>query len=299
MSGQRSPQSQEDGSTNTQGVLTFSPPDFKCYSCDQQLPNGALTNDCPVCGAPYHPSCFKKAKKNETTGGLSKCCEKPISKAYLNNAFERFFEKLNNSLPTLVASQVTSQLTSHLEATNVRIDNAELDIMEIKQRVSSIEEKVTSAAHDTTSIGPANITNSLMREFREREKRACNIIVYNLPEAGNDDADQRSLNNVLKKFQDFPCCTSTSRFGDPSNEPRPLRAIFGSERDALMILKNRAKFSRSKIQVDSDRTFEQRKYLHVLREELANRVERGEKDITIKYVDGVPCIVAKNQKNVK
>ncbi|WP_219823849.1 hypothetical protein, partial [Enterobacter cloacae complex sp. CH23B] len=54
-------------------------------------------------------------------------------------------------------------------------------------------------------------------------------------------------------------------------------------------------FSRKKLYIKDDSTLKQREYLSKLRDELNSRLDRGEKDLTIKFIKGIPSIISKSK----
>lgn len=81
--------------------------------------------------------------------------------------------------------------------------------------------------------------------------------------------------------------------------------ILPSAHDVGLLLKNFSKEvlaemdeSYSDVSVTRDRTPRERDYLHNLRSELKERQDKGERDITIRYMNGTPTIVKINPKNV-
>jgi len=51
------------------------------------------------------------------------------------------------------------------------------------------------------------------------------------------------------------------------------------------------------VSVTSDKTQRERLHLQTLRAQLKERIDCGEKDLTIRYLNGVPQIVKNQQKN--
>lgn len=140
------------------------------------------------------------------------------------------------------------------------------------------------------------VLNSLMSEIYERGRRAKNVILFNLKEAANSEDDLRLTNDLLRR-NSLPNCCSVQRLGSANGrEPRPLRGTFETKDDALLVLKNRKKLLELRISVDGDKTINRRNHLRDTRMELDRRITEGEKDLTIKYVDGIPTILPKQQK---
>ncbi|CAI6350731.1 unnamed protein product [Macrosiphum euphorbiae] len=147
----------------------------------------------------------------------------------------------------------------------------------------------------------------IINEINERNRRAANLICYNVIESDSNQSDDRiahdreHINNFLATIAEstnsVPVPIKVIRIGRyQSNKPRPLIITFGSVSDAFNIMKNKTKLlSRyPMISLSSDRTQYQRDHMKKLREELASRISKGEIDLTIKFIRGVPTIIQKS-----
>lgn len=144
-------------------------------------------------------------------------------------------------------------------------------------------------------------TESALREMTERANRASNLIVYNIPESDSEDTEEKKEHDfkecekVIKSVTNKVKCDGVKMFrlGAPATKrdtPRPIKVILRSKSDAVEVLRNRTKLAKPN-SIVADITPLQREYLKHLREELEERTEKGEKDLTIKYVRGHPAIV--------
>uniref|UniRef100_A0A6P7GTF1 Uncharacterized protein LOC114340545 n=1 Tax=Diabrotica virgifera virgifera TaxID=50390 RepID=A0A6P7GTF1_DIAVI len=79
-------------------------------------------------------------------------------------------------------------------------------------------------------------------------------------------------------------------------KPRPLKVTMMSSEDALFVLKNKSKLnqnSNSNIYIKQDLTSCQSKYLAELQTELQSRIDNGEKNLTIRYINKIPRITTR------
>lgn len=80
-----------------------------------------------------------------------------------------------------------------------------------------------------------------------------------------------------------------------SNSPRPLKVSLPNASDTFLVLRFQNKLHGSHklpdIRFSSERSAKQREFMSNLREELRKRREKGEKDLIIKYIKGIPNIV--------
>lgn len=141
---------------------------------------------------------------------------------------------------------------------------------------------------------------STIGEIHEREKRSRNVIMFGVGESSSEDPnerqqhDKKEITAILSKVASDISIERAPviRLGKPnSNKPRPIKIILKSRESALEILRSQKKLMNSKIRIKSDLTPMQREYLRSLGEQLEERRKKGERDITIKYVRGVPKII--------
>lgn len=146
---------------------------------------------------------------------------------------------------------------------------------------------------------------SILGEITERKKRSAHVIMYGIDEctlqtgdAARDkevriEHDIKQVQNALTDIPESETPVAVFRLGKLKQDslPRPLKIIFRKKNAAINILKNNNKL-RSGISVKNDLTPYQREYLKNLREALKQRIEAGETDLTIKYVNNTPKIVS-------
>ncbi|KAJ2952171.1 hypothetical protein O0L34_g4450 [Tuta absoluta] len=174
----------------------------------------------------------------------------------------------------------------------------------ILQKLNSLTEEVKQLRIRQSMLA----TESAIQEISERANRSTNIIMYDLPESTSDIAEDRKTHDiaectkVITKITNKADCTRIKAFrlGAPKSDagaaPRPLKVIMNSKNEALDILRNKHKLQKPS-SIAADLTPMQREYLKYLREELEKRKSEGEKDLTIKYVQGRPTIVNQIKKN--
>lgn len=85
-----------------------------------------------------------------------------------------------------------------------------------------------------------------------------------------------------------------------SNHSRPIKITLSNTSETFSVLHSQIKLREipkwNDIHFSSDRTAKQRAFMSKLREELINLKEKGENDIIIKYLKGIPTIVS--SKNI-
>lgn len=151
----------------------------------------------------------------------------------------------------------------------------------------------------------------IINEIGDRNMRASNLIIYNVPESNSDNTADRIAHdsNVVSNIID------SIIIGDKNIKPvkllrlgirvqdktRSIKAIFSSSIDVFEKLKSKKKLLSlnppSNISISSDRTLYQRNYMKKLREELESRRSSASgNELIIRYVRGTPTIVSRNDR---
>ena len=79
-----------------------------------------------------------------------------------------------------------------------------------------------------------------------------------------------------------------------NSRPRPIKVVLEKERDVINIIRNSGKLKSieqyQNISVSYDRTPRQLAQYKQVRQELLERIDKGENNIKLRYVNGVPKI---------
>ncbi|KAJ2941709.1 hypothetical protein O0L34_g10517 [Tuta absoluta] len=177
----------------------------------------------------------------------------------------------------------------------------------VREELDAIKQQLATANPATVAappLDPAVNMSTVIAEMSER--RSCNVIVVGAPEATSDNVDarkthdERIMRDLLEQVTGEPTAAGTVatlfRLGrrDPARpKPRPIKIIFKSRQDARKVLKNKTKCK--DVRIYDDKTPKQMQELEELRQRLKVRLEKGEVDLTIKFINGEPKIV--KQKN--
>lgn len=78
---------------------------------------------------------------------------------------------------------------------------------------------------------------------------------------------------------------------------RPMKLCFDSQETVKIILRNKTGIKENSFRIYSDQTPYQQNFMVNLKKELKERQERGETDLTIKYIKGIPKIITQPSKN--
>lgn len=112
----------------------------------------------------------------------------------------------------------------------------------LKLRIVQLESKLSSVELSQSTIHSASQEN-LFSEFMDRQSRANNIILFNVPEPNisTSNAVQQNdgtlINDIFNIIGVSTKPLSIHRLGKPSSKPRPVRVNMPSPSDVFQILK--------------------------------------------------------------
>jgi phenylalanyl-tRNA synthetase alpha subunit len=166
------------------------------------------------------------------------------------------------------------------------------------ERFAQLETLIRS---NTTNTNPAD-RETIIEESVERSVRACNVISYNVKKDPHVE-DVEIANDILNVIDTSLAVSPENvvRLGKSSGrKPAPLKLRLNNSDSARACLRKQSvllgKDVYAKIVIREDRTPRQMQYLKSLREELNQRINSGETNLTIKYINRVPQKITK-QKN--
>lgn len=172
---------------------------------------------------------------------------------------------------------------------------------DIKQLRAATISPVTSTAEDLIK------SEVIIQEVLERERRRCNVVIFGVAESGSSSRAEREaadVSTVQGVFRSIDATVSanfkTVRLGkfDPTKpiSKRPIKISLPSPDSVLNILKKSNSLRNSLeypgIAISSDRTPFQQKLFNAVKAELMERKSKGEENIRIKHINGIPKIVS-------
>lgn len=207
-------------------------------------------------------------------------------------------------------SEREASLVLSLKTTNVKIlcNRCDKELLTQKQIIdkidtinSSLDKRLSDIEKLIQSLNSMNANKEeIITESVERSLRSRNVILLNVPEnSGCDDAEL--VNDILAVIDESAVVhpEEVSRIGKVNNSnnkrPRLIKLRFKTVELAKLVLrkskalKDNERFNR--IMVRDDKTPQQINYLKKLNEELHSRRSKGEKDLTIKYINNLPRII--------
>lgn len=169
---------------------------------------------------------------------------------------------------------------------------------ELKVELENIKLKLENISLQNSNNKTDFDVDSVMEEMYGRQKRASNIMIFNLPEESTVAAEMNSIQEVISDTVSGPVSIlSATRVGKRNkNGNRALKVTLSNSEIVMNIVKNRSKIKRDrKVFVNVDLTPLQRDKYRNLEDQMKQRISNGEKDLVIKYIHGVPQII--NKKN--
>lgn len=229
-------------------------------------------------------------------------------KSCQSESTDRLSQEIND-LKTDLGNLKTSMenILAEQYAMKTKIENVIEENLTTKNRIEILEKnlKELEVSKNTDSEESLYLNHEkLIMELKERASRETNIIIFGIPENTNSIAIARQdydLQQVLKHikgiYADCPQPLKLFRLGRyRSDNHRPIKVCFTSRDTVMHILRNKSNMSKD-IRVYSDQTPMQRDYYNKIRNELQNRQENGESNLTIKYINGIPKIMKSTTKN--
>jgi hypothetical protein len=220
--------------------------------------------------------------------------------------------KLQLHVDCLTLTEIEKKVLPSLRSNNIKIFcnrcNVTISaVSEVKTMINDLKQSFDSRFENLESLIKSNALQTLdqkedtINESVERSIRSCNVVLYNVPESTSDD-DFNLANDILEVLDPSLAVMpdDVSRIGNSKgNKPRLLKIRFKNADMARLCLRKKSVLlgnkNFSKIYISDDKTKQQQSYLKQLRDELADRVGKGENNLTIKYVNKTPKIVEKKK----
>lgn len=201
----------------------------------------------------------------------------------------------------------TDQLVAEQQKFKQELKNITTFKNDTQQKLESLSADVdTLKTTAATTSTPAPACEDFMAEIYDRIQREKNIVISGVNEIDSHVPEQRRTHDKMEVSKIINQVVSNCaepikiiRLGKYSNnKSRPLKVCFSTSDIAKSILRNKANLKADGIKIFSDITPNQKTLLQNLREQLKRRIAEGEKNLTIKYVKGIPMITELSTKNL-
>lgn len=200
---------------------------------------------------------------------------------------------------TLTEQKITSLGSEQMEI-KADIQNLASSVQLTDDKILYLENEIQTFKN---SMNDSSIDsyNSILAELNDQNSRKNNIIIAGIQEAKSSDyivrrdIDKAEVMNIIKLIDpNIPAPVKVIRIGKYKPDiSRSVKVCFETEDIAKLILRNKSKVKNSTVYIFSDQTPFQQARFRKLKEELSLRTSKGEENLTIKYVKGIPQIVDK------
>lgn len=263
---------------------------------------------CDVCQRWFHADCIGMAsaeyKRYANNVSLAWQCNRVDCS---NSGQSVTLELLLHKIEALATRDDVQSLRSEIVNLSDKISSIEPRLIKVEDDIDNLKHEIAGIKTSFKEDGTTS-ANEVFTEIFDRTQRQANIIVYKASEstlrgaAANKEHDLRLLNTIFESINFKPSSFSFFRLGKPtSSKQRPIKVILPNSESVREFFKL---FSTDKlagsivscVTASRDRTLQERKHLEDLRKSLDSRIALGEKDLTIKYMNGIPKIT-KQSKN--
>ncbi|KAL3286479.1 hypothetical protein HHI36_000985 [Cryptolaemus montrouzieri] len=122
-------------------------------------------------------------------------------------------------------------------------------------------------------------------------------MVYNIEEHKSTNINERiardieAVSIILKTSRiDESNLSKVIRFGCVGSQPRPIKAVLCSSIVVNDLIKHKKALLSENIKIGLDRTKMQQDQLRTVLDEMMKMTNRGEENLSLKYVNGVPMV---------
>lgn len=305
-----------------------------CFICNRGISRLSSTLSCSICFSCYHQSClgisfetftiYNKPSSNwicpEHSVDMSGSKTPPLTT--VNNKSGNLTKKqlTLDDLAKLINTLSSSQ-NKGFESINRRIDDIMVhisklgsDLDDCRKKVDNLEERVialeTRNTADTTAE-PKNMSLQIINEVIDIQKRSVNIIIHGLEESPSMDINECINFDTLAINKLFSLCSvcpdnivNVSRLGRlTANKTRPIKLSLRNQCDVNNFISSFLKTKRmspssvNNISAVKDRSQMERRHIKDVYTDFHKRVNSGEQNIKVLYVNGLPKIVTTGSKN--
>lgn len=303
-----------------------------CDTCNISIKRGNnISISCSSCAKLFHHACVSLKQEDidylnssnkswscntclkTSKNTISTSAGKPIIPLTSLSTGEPDLKLIISHLDNLRTEQ--TKLIDLVHQQNDKLNSFDKKFREISTQLSSIKNENIVLRNDLTAIinrvnllestaPKSNANQDMYAEFIDRQARSKNIIVFNVHEQPNlnNTSDTDTVTRIFDKLGTDIKPIKINRLGKPNNKSRPLKIELQTASDVFKIL-GLSRLLKSDqifndIKITSDKSPYQREFLRDLRNQLNERVSKGEQNLRIKYSKGQPGIVSSTvQKN--
>lgn len=222
----------------------------------------------------------------------------------------------NDIIQTLQKLQLSiTSMNSKLESIQLSVSEQKNEFIELRKyfnelsgTVSTLKSNFNSLEKEVTilrkqiNLFPKNeplLPYNAIQEAQMRIKKSRNILIFNVPECKTSPDDTKTIvTNILNDIVPNVPVIKTKRLASSSNKPRPILLELENNDTVRLILKAKSKLRQSNswnsVWITSDQTMMQRNQLKLIKSQLQDKINAGDRNWFIKYVHGEPTLTQKN-----
>lgn len=305
-----------------------------CLICNRGISRLSTSLSCSICFSCYHQSClgisfetfniYNKPSSNwicpDHSVGMSDSKTSPLTTVNNKNVNSTKKQLTLDDLAKLINTLSSSQ-NKGFESINKRIDDMivhlsklDSDLDDCRKKIDNLEERVivleTRNTADTTTE-PKDMSLQIINEVIDIQKRSVNIIIHGLDESPSMDTNECTKFDTSAINKLFSVCSvcpdniiNVSRLGRLiANKTRPIKLLLRNQCDvnsfisSFLKTKRKSPSSVNNISVVKDRSQTERRHIKNVYTDYHNRVNSGEQNIRVLYINGLPRIVTTGSKN--
>ena len=182
-----------------------------------------------------------------------------------------------------------NQLDKSVLDLSVKINELSSQEINLKKQIEGSSSAISAAKVAMEKPIAQSIDPALraMEEIADRERRRNNVVIYNLKEGGNYEADKDSVSVLLNSILDCQLnVIKLFHLGPKSHKDRPLLIGFECKESKTKVLAAAPKLKSStqfpNVYISHDRTKSEQQHHKALVAELLQRRNRGEQNLVIR-----------------
>lgn len=208
-------------------------------------------------------------------------------KALLNAINDSIIVSHNN-----LQEQINS-INNNIKKIDTKTENLNCRINNTEGKINTIIDRLVITEKNIDILNTNEMQESMIKEFIRRQSKEGNFIIFNFPDSPNaNKSDLATIKNLLSNYNLNNIHLKTTRLGKNfiENSNRPMKVLSNSGDLVYWVFQNRKNIFQPNISIQNDLTIAQQESYKKLKEELQHRINNGEKDLIIKYRNGVHFI---------
>ncbi|CAI6374175.1 unnamed protein product [Macrosiphum euphorbiae] len=226
----------------------------------------------------------------------------------ISSSVKALNDRVSGQAKTMTSlSQAMNTLNGNLNTVTSDVKSQGAIIGGLNTRIAAVEKNLSETVHCPPPTTTPLALNDITHEIQLRSRCAVHIIIRGVPEssvntsASSSSADKTFVKEMLDKLE--PKLPETVirkvfRVGKIINDkPRLLKVELTSQEEvnhvviSFLRLRSNIPDGYSQVSITRDRTPSERRSIYEVHQELRDRQEKGESNISIRYFNGLPKIV--------